>query len=75
VSQENAHLGTARRLRSVRTAGGNSPILLIGTHAEDERCTDDYLNIMQQRHIPLIPAFYCKFLDWCMLMGLHFIPG
>jgi hypothetical protein len=61
---ECAYLGAARRLRSVRTAGGNSPILLIGTHAEDERCTDDYLNIMQQRYIPLIFAPYRKFLDW-----------
>ena len=61
------HLGAARRLRSVRTAGGNSPILLIGTHAEDERCTDDYLSIMQQRYVPLILAPYLryrKFLGW-----------
>lgn len=37
------------RLNSVHTAGKDSPILLVGTHVEDEKCTEEYLAAMKQR--------------------------
>jgi hypothetical protein len=37
------------RLQSVRAAAKGSPILIIGTHAEHERCTEEYLAEMQRR--------------------------
>jgi len=38
---------TSSRLHCVHKAGGKSPVLLVGTHADDERCSEEHLATTQ----------------------------
>jgi predicted GTPase len=64
------HSAFARpRLQSVKTAVKGSPVLLVGTHAESEECTEEFLGRLKTE---LLQKFRFKYPN---MAGVHFVSA